>query len=71
MLSHELMTILSAHEKIESIKHWAEHNRTGTPKELARKLEISESTLYRLLVIMKQLQIKIAYNKWKRSYEIL
>lgn len=41
---------------------------TGTPKELADKLEISESTLYEYLIVMKDLGAPIRYDKLRSTY---
>jgi len=41
---------------------------TGTPKELAQRLEMSESTLYRVIEEMKCLGFPITYNKTRQSY---
>jgi DNA-binding IclR family transcriptional regulator len=41
---------------------------TGTPAELASKLDIAESTLYEFLNVMKDMGAPIYYNKDRRSY---
>jgi predicted DNA-binding transcriptional regulator YafY len=41
---------------------------TGTPQELADKLEISESTLYEYFSVMKDLGAPIKYDKFKNTY---
>lgn len=41
---------------------------TGTPKQLADKLKVSETTVYRILDTMKQLDAPIAYNISRQSY---
>ncbi len=41
---------------------------TGTPKELSEKLEISESTLYEYLGIMKEIGAPIKYDPVKNTY---
>jgi predicted DNA-binding transcriptional regulator YafY len=41
---------------------------TGTPKELAQRLEMSESTLYRLIDDMKRIGFPILYNKSRQTY---
>ncbi|HYG40325.1 MAG TPA: hypothetical protein VD908_16970 [Cytophagales bacterium] len=41
---------------------------TGTPKQLATKLEVSETTLYRILDTMRQLDAPIIYNISRQTY---
>lgn len=41
---------------------------TGTPKQLADKLEVSETTVYRILDTMKELDAPITYNIPRQSY---
>ena len=43
--------------------------RTGSPKNLAQKLEVSERTIYNYINFMKEeLNTKIRYNSEKCSY---
>jgi predicted DNA-binding transcriptional regulator YafY len=41
---------------------------TGTPKGLAQRLGMSESTLYRVIDEMKCMDFPIAYDKQQQSY---
>jgi biotin operon repressor len=41
---------------------------TGTPKDLAQRLGMSESTLYRVIDEMKCIGFPIVYNKARQSY---
>jgi DNA-binding IclR family transcriptional regulator len=41
---------------------------TGTPAQLAEKLDIAESTLYQFLNVMKDLGAPIYYDKIRQSY---
>lgn len=41
---------------------------TGTPQYFAKKLGISERTLYEYLSFMKDLGAPIEYNKFRESY---
>lgn len=42
---------------------------TGTPRDLARRLDVSESTLYQYLALMKRiLKAPIKYDKTTKSY---
>jgi len=57
--------------KIDLLKRIAfliEKEATGTPKELATKLHIAESTVYNYLNILKDLGAPIQYRNTKQSY---
>ena len=41
---------------------------TGTPKQLARRLNISESTLYEFLQFMRSMGAPIAYCRDRKTY---
>ncbi|MFZ6012051.1 MAG: helix-turn-helix domain-containing protein [Bacteroidota bacterium] len=42
---------------------------TGSPKELAEKLDISESTVYRVIKILKEnMKLSVEFNKEHNSY---
>jgi len=53
---------------IEFIDHLIHIKGTGTPKEFATRLSVSERTLYNYLSVMKKFGAPIAYCKSKRSY---
>lgn len=44
------------------------HKSTGTPKEFADRLNISERTLYRIMEELKDLGAEIAYSTERSSY---
>lgn len=50
------------------LKELIEKQCTGTPKELAVKMEISESTVYRILKALKELGEPIDYSESKNTY---
>jgi hypothetical protein len=41
---------------------------TGSPREFSERLEISESTLYKWLEILRYLKCPIVYDTHRRSY---
>lgn len=41
---------------------------TGSPKDLARKLKLSERQVYRLITELKELGFPIEYSKFRGSY---
>ncbi|MCH7399021.1 HTH domain-containing protein [Belliella sp. DSM 107340] len=55
-------------ERISRLDQLIRLKSTGTPKELANRLEISESTLYETISMMKQLGAPINYDKLRKSY---
>jgi len=62
------MLFLKYLNHIERIDQLIKLQATGSPKLLAKTLEISESHLYKLLNLMKILGAPIKYNKYKRTY---
>ncbi|MCO5237803.1 MAG: HTH domain-containing protein [Chitinophagaceae bacterium] len=54
--------------RLESIDRLIRIKGTGTPQCFAKKLGISERTLYEYLAYMKELGAPIEYNKFKGSY---
>lgn len=42
---------------------------TGTPAQLASRLEVSERTVYNLVDVLRQLGAEISYNKCRCSYQ--
>ncbi|MBN2596393.1 MAG: HTH domain-containing protein [Marinifilaceae bacterium] len=62
------MTHLNILEKAEFIKEHAEKESTGTPTELAQRLNISERSLYRIISSLKNMGHPITYRRCKQSY---
>lgn len=54
--------------RIERIHQLVKMEATGSPKELACKLEISESHLYNILSLMRQYDAPVYFNRSKNSY---
>ena len=55
-------------ERFERIDYLISRKGTGTPSTFARKLDISESTLYEYLNELKDKGAPILYNKFKETY---
>jgi biotin operon repressor len=55
-------------EKLERLDQLIRLNATGTPNELAKKLNISRSSVFRLINEMRELGCPIAYYKLLRTY---
>jgi hypothetical protein len=56
-------------EKLKRMDRMIRLSATGSPRELARKLSVSPSTLYEYLLILKQtFNAPVAYCRVRRSY---
>ena len=55
-------------ERIKMIDYLIKIKATGSPPQLARRLTISESTLYEYLAFMKKCGAPISYCKHRCSY---
>lgn len=56
--------------KIKNLIHLIEKERTGTPKELAKRLELSERMVYNYVdVLRKDLNAPVVYNRTKQTYQ--
>ncbi len=57
------MKIIIQHiELIQRIDQLIQLQATGTPDELAERLDISKTKLYRIINLMKQLNAPVVYN---------
>lgn len=54
--------------RLESIDRLIRTKATGSPQQLADRLQISVSLLYALIATMKEMGAPIGYSKIKRSY---
>lgn len=55
-------------EKLSTIKYLVEKNSTGTPIELAQRLQISEKTVRRMINHLRQEGSNIKYCRITQSY---
>ncbi|MCY1635371.1 HTH domain-containing protein [Marinifilum sp. D737] len=62
------MTHLELLEKTEYLKEIIKKGNTGTPQELAKRLNISERSLSRLIKNLKEANFPIIYSRTKQSY---
>lgn len=62
------MKLLETLERIERIDQLIRLKATGSPKELASRLEISERSVYNLIDTMKAMGAVIYYCTKRRSY---
>lgn len=62
----DTLSLLSALQRMDQLISF---RITGSPAEFARRLGISERTLFSYLTILKDLGACICYNKYSCSYE--
>lgn len=53
---------------LERIDQLIRLKATGRPKQLAERLEVSESTVFRMIETMKELNAPICYDLSRQSY---
>ena len=58
-------------EKLGQIRKLASNRNTGTPKELARSIYVSERTLYRLINDIQDSKAEITYCRKSKSYVLI
>lgn len=57
-------------EKVKFFIHLIEKERTGTPSELAEKLNVSERTIYSYVnMLKKEMNAPIEFNKFRKTYQ--
>lgn len=62
------MDYLTYNEKMDAFKHLAKMRATGTPKEAAHRLEISERTIKRMAFRLRQRGIPIFFDRGLQTY---
>lgn len=55
-------------ERFRRIDYLIQKRGTGKPNELSQRIEVSESTLYEYLAIMKSFGAPIAFDKERNTY---
>ncbi len=63
-----MMKFLTQMERYERILLLIKRKATGTPEELAKRLNISESTLYEHIRVLKQRGAQIDYCAYRQTY---
>jgi|688.fasta_scaffold1265339_2 hypothetical protein len=62
----------TAFEKLTRMKWLIEKGMTGSPKEFAKKMEVSERTLYRLINELKEIyRMDIQFCYQSNSYKVV
>ncbi len=62
------MNIIKYISRLSRLDKLIRNKATGSPKELADKLELSESSVYLLIKTMKSLGAPITFNHYRNSY---
>ena len=62
------MDILGKIYRIERIDQLIRMKATGTPVQLAKRLETSERTIYDIIKLMKKIGAPIYYCRYRKSY---
>lgn len=62
-----MKTIKNLH-RLHRLHKLIEDETTGTPKELARRLRISERLVYMMLDQLKDYNAPVAYNRSRKTY---
>jgi len=65
------MTTYERLKKMEAASQLIALKATGAPPLFAKKLSISESSLYELLGLLKDWGAKIHYDKYRQTYEFI
>ncbi len=55
-------------KRFKQIDHLIATRATGTPAQFAQKLDISESTLYEFLKVLKELDAPIEFDSNRNTY---
>ena len=63
------MTALKYIDRLERLHLLIRRKSTGSPKELARRLFMSETTVYECIRTLKALGAPITYNLYRQTYE--
>lgn len=64
------MRFIEYSNKLETIKYLSRYKRTGTPRQLAKKLQVSERTLLRMVQQLREQNYPILFNRNRGCYEI-
>lgn len=62
------MSFLEQLKLIKRIHNLIKTKRTGSPDQLARKLEVSRATIFRYINELKELGAPIKYCNFRKSY---
>lgn len=64
------MTFYEYSNTLERLKYLAAHKQTGTPQELAQKLDVSVRTVQRMVQQLREHGCQVVFNRHRYTYEI-
>jgi len=64
-----MYSIIEKNRMIERVHHLIKRRATGTPEELAKRLNLSKATVFRIVDTMKEMGAPITYNSILCHYE--
>lgn len=62
------MNVLGIKDKIDRLDKLIKLKATGSPQQLAKKLDMTERTVYRIIKQLKEMGCPIFYDKARKSY---
>ena len=62
------MKTIKSLERLQQLHRLIEKERTGSPKELARKMNISERLVYLLIEYLRDYNADIRYDRGRKTY---
>ena len=62
------MKTIRSLERLQQLHNLIEKERTGTPKQLARRMKISERLVYLLIEYLKDYNAHICYDRSRQTY---
>jgi len=62
------MSLINEIHKLERLHQLVRRQATGSPKELAGKMQISRRTVFRMIDTLKEIGCPVYFNKEKNSY---
>lgn len=62
------MKLIDHIERINRLHELIKHRRTGTPVELARRLELSQSMVFKVMEELKNKGVPIEYSRQLKTY---
>ena len=63
-----IMNFLDQLERLKRINQLIKMKATGTPQQLARRLDLSERRVYQLIKLMKELEAPVHFDRERNSY---
>jgi biotin operon repressor len=63
------MKLIEQLQLLDRLDQLIRRKATGTPAQLASRLEVSERTVYNLIDTLRQLGAEVSYNKCRGSYQ--